>query len=113
MLTARYALGDPASLPGAGWAGYYPAARADLYFLLDAGWAEDGRGPGANLWMNATKWPFDIPVRNDTTPTARLARFNAAVRARGWRGGALWFGALEELTKPGAAYSVADVEAMM
>ena len=84
--------------------------RADLWFLLDAGWAEEGKGSGANIWMNATKWPFDIPERNNSAPTQRLSRFDAAVRKLGWKGGGLWFGALNDFSKPDAPESGGGAE---
>ena len=109
VLTARYAFSPAEELPGAGWAAFYPKVRADLWFLLDAGWAEEGKGSGANIWMNATKWPFDIPERNSSAPTQRLSRFDAAVRKLGWKGGGLWFGALNDFSKPDAPYTIEEM----
>jgi hypothetical protein len=109
VLTARYAFTAASKLPGAGWADFYPKARSDLWFLLDAGWAEDGKTNGSNIWMNATKWPFDIPERNSTSPTDRLRRFNAAVQKLGWKGGALWFGALNNFEKSDAPFSIEEL----
>ena len=97
------------------WASYLPQARNDLFLLLDAGWAEEhqGRHHGHvntscdNVCMNATKFPFGIGAH--ANPAARLAAFNAAAKQRGWRGGALWFGALESLTKADSAYSIEQI----
>eukprot|EP01043_Picozoa_sp_COSAG02_P035613 COSAG02_NODE_2561_length_8528_cov_8.976391_6_plen_495_part_00 len=106
VLTAKYAFTPASELAGAGWAHFYSEARADLWFLLDAGWSESGKGSGSNIWMNASKWPFDIPERNDTSPTVRLKKFDEAVRALGWRGGGLWFGALNDFDKAETPFTI-------
>ena len=52
--------------------------------MLDAGWSDDGKGRTANVFMNATKFPFNLePNSTGTAPTARLKAFNDAVIAAG------------------------------
>lgn len=103
---------SPQFLP---WATYLPRARQDLFLLLDAGWADEHQGHRGHhvntscdqVCMNATKFPF--ATDSHTNPTARLAAFNTAAKRHGWRGGALWFGALESLTKADSAHSIEQV----
>ena len=60
--------------------------------------------------MNATKWPMNLAnERNHTAPTERLGRFNRAVQKLGWRGGGLWFGALNDFSKVDAPYTIEEM----
>ena len=97
------------------WASYLPQAQKDLFLLLDAGWADEHQGHHGghvntscdNVCMNSTKFPFAMDA--NASPTARLTAFNAAAKKHGWRGGALWFGALGSLTKADAPHSIEQV----
>ena len=82
-----------------GWAArFHAAARADLFFVLDAGWAEEGKLPDGSRApcdvLNATKF---APFGGASVPNAqRLRRLNSAVAALGWRGAGLWFGSFAD-----------------
>ena len=79
-----------------GWAARFHArARRDLFLVLDAGWAEEGRGTTGDQ-LNRTKWApfFDNNTASDPggSNAEALRRLNARAVAFGWRGAGLWFG---------------------
>ncbi len=66
-----------------GWAKtFYPKARADLFFLMDDGYYT---GEQHSMLLDTAKFPSFVG-----TPTERLQKLDAAVRANGWRALALW-----------------------
>ena len=77
-----------------GWARrFYPAARGQLYFLLDDGWdvpqSADARWFGA-LIPDAGRFPG-----GPEAPWERLSWLNQQVKEAGWRGLGLWVAAQE------------------
>lgn len=80
---AHEALNERVLFGPGGWADrFHPAARAELFLLLDDGWEAGGT---ATFLLDETKFPS---FRG--SPPERLAKLDWAVRARGWRGLALW-----------------------
>lgn len=76
--------------PDQGYAGLYPEIRQDLYLVLDDTWdipLGGNRGhPGRGCFeLDTGRFPSFTG-----TPAERLAKLNAAVRARGWRALGLW-----------------------
>ena len=82
-----------------GWATrFYAHARGDLFLVLDAGWADEGRGATGDQ-LNRTKWaPFfngtinGRPSNPGGSNVEALRLLNARAMALGWRGAGLWFG---------------------
>lgn len=72
------------------WLGFFPEVRGDLIFLLDdacdyplgGGHNHPARG---SMELDAGRFPSFTG-----TPAERLAKLNAAVQAKGWRGLGLW-----------------------
>jgi hypothetical protein len=81
-LCSDYLFGKP-GLPGGAWLkSFYPSSRAELYFMLDQGYAT-GDGQIEPSTARFPQW-------NQSDPAERLRSFNDAVKALGWRGLGLW-----------------------
>ena len=80
---AHDAMSEQMLLDRNGWAKrFFPAARKDLYLMLDDGWESGGT---ATFELDQRKFPSF-----SGQPEERLARLNRAIREADWRAAALW-----------------------
>lgn len=80
---AHDALSEKVLFGDGGWArSFFPAARKDLYLLLDDGWQVGGT---ATFELDTAKFPtFSGSFES------RLRKLNSAIEEAGWRSAALW-----------------------
>ena len=91
---ARSCLNEDLLFGEKGWADYWPEIRKDVYLLLDDGWDVPYNTPAkkadafGSFELDEKKFPTCTG-----TPAQRLKALNEKMKARGWRGAAVWIAA--------------------
>jgi hypothetical protein len=81
--------GTATSGGGVGWAwSAPPAARRELFLLLDNGWQEGDESTSRDLVLNASRFPEFVVTPPDATRSLALLR--QRVQELGWRGLGVW-----------------------